>query len=239
MNNKTNKTFAVILAGGSGTRLQISQPKQFIELHKIPVIIWSARQFSRLNEVDILIVVVPESHIPHMQKLVIDYKLQKVKAIISGGTTRQGSSYNALCSHDFSNNDIILFHDAARPFVAAKLIKNTRAAALKDGASGVYVQAIDTIAEIEAQKVIAIPDREVLYYTQTPQAFRYSIIKNAHEQARLHNIDNATDDVSLVLSAGGQVTAVDGDYNNLKITTEFDFRMAEFQADNLKHIKNS
>lgn len=233
MKNSNINTYAIILAGGSGTRLESDRPKQFILLNEIPVIIRAARQFARIDEIIKLIMVVPKSYITYMQELVHDYNLQKVEAIIAGGLTRQGSSYNALCSQNFNDDDVILFHDAARPFVTTKIIKKTLNAAKKDGASGVYVKAIDTIAKIEQQRVAAIPNRETLFYAQTPQAFKYSIIKDAHEQARLQNIDNATDDISLVYNAGGQVTAIEGDYNNIKITNEFDLRLAESRSADL------
>ena len=123
----------------------------------------------------------------------------KVLKITAGGATRQESAWNALNCHDFHENDILLFHDAARPFVTAEIIANCITEARNTGACGVYIPATDTITEIIDTRVRAIPPREHLYQTQTPQAFRYGVIRRAHELARSSGSGTATDDVSLVM----------------------------------------
>ena len=154
--------------------------------------------------------------------------ISKIIKIVPGGITRQSSSYNAINSGIFSDEDILIFHDAARPFVLPVIINACIEAAVESDASGVYVKATDTIAEIDKGYVRRIPSREGLYYTQTPQAFKYKRIKEAHDMAVAKNIINATDDVSLIIDAGYKVKMVKGDYMNIKITSAFDLEIAKF-----------
>ena len=99
-----------------------------------------------------------------------------------------------------------------------------------DGACGVYMKAIDTIAEINDEFVFSIPLRDSLYYTQTPQSFKYRTISQSHKIARKKNVFNATDDIQIVLDAGFKVKAIEGDYRNIKITTPFDYELAQCTA---------
>ena len=223
---KNQNIYVVILAGGIGSRIKSELPKQFLKLNEQPVLIHTLKKFD-IPEITGKIIVMPDEYIPMANSILEEYKMKDILAIVPGGKTRQGSSYNALNSLEFNEDDILICHDAARPFVKQEYIKACITETIKTGASGLYVKAIDTIAEAENEYIKNIPSRDELYYTQTPQVFRYNILKEAHELALSKKITNATDDVSLVLDAGYKVKIVEGDYDNIKITTPFDLKIGE------------
>jgi 2-C-methyl-D-erythritol 4-phosphate cytidylyltransferase len=221
-----NKTYAVILAGGMGLRLGRNVPKQLLPLGERPVIAKTIDMFHSMNEIDDIIVVMPGDLTREIHEIIDKHGFVKVLKVVTGGSTRQGSVNNALNSHDYKDEDILIFHDAARPFVTKDIIASLIRAVNETGAAGTYVKAIDTITEITGDQVISIPDRKNLFYTQTPQGFRYRIIKKAHTEALASGITDATDDVTLALRSGFTVKAVTGEYSNFKITTENDYRLA-------------
>ncbi len=222
--------YALILAGGSGSRMGSSTPKQFLRISGIPVIVWSMETFQRMREIDGIVVAGPDEHLPEIKKFAEEYHITKLLAITAGGETRQMSSYQALRAHQFHDTDIVLIHDAARPFVTIEIIQRCISAAQKFGACGTYIPVKDTISEVENTTVVRALPREVLRSAQTPQAFHYSLIRQAHEHAIAKGIRNATDDVSLVLLLEKPVQAVEGDYRNMKITTPDDLLLAEYIA---------
>ncbi len=222
--------YALILAGGSGSRMRSSTPKQFLRISGIPVIAWSMATFQRMREIDGIVVAAPKEHVSEIKKFAKEYHITKLLAIAAGGETRQMSSYHALRAHQFHDTDIVLIHDAARPFITDEIIQRCVAAARKFGACGTYIPVKDTISEVENTTIVRTLPREVLRSAQTPQAFHYSLIRQAHEHAMLKGINNATDDVSLVLFLEKPVHAVEGDYHNIKITTPDDLLLAEHIA---------
>lgn len=219
------RTYAIILAGGRGLRLNNRVPKQFLSLGEKPVIAWSLDLCDSLIEVDAILTVIPDEFIPEAELIARTHNIHKIMKIIPGGSTRQESAYNAISSIHFSDNDILVFHDAARPFIRPDMMRTCIAEAKIHGGAAVYVPVQDTVAEIKDDFVISVPTRDSMYYAQTPQAFRFSIISRAHETALANGV-SATDDVSLVLSAGFKVKMIDGDFSNFKITTDFDYQAA-------------
>ncbi len=222
------RTYAIILAGGRGARLDARTPKQFLPLGGKPVIAWSLELCDALSEIDRILAVLPEEYIPEARNITAARGIQKPVQFVPGGATRQESAGNALAARSFTDDDILVFHDAARPFISPELVRHCAAEAARHGAAAIYVPATDTIAEVRDGFVISVPPRDAMFCAQTPQAFRYSIIKSAHTAPRDRA---ATDDVSLVLAAGFRVRMVQGDYSNFKITTGLDYetacRMAE------------
>ena len=218
-------TYAVILAGGRGLRLASKKPKQFLPLGNRPIIAWSLELCQALTEISSIIVVVPEDFNAELTSITSGRGISKFIKAIPGGATRQESAYNALSSMQYSDDDILLFHDAARPFVRPETILNCISASREHGAAAAYVPVHDTIAEIDHDFVTSVPLRDRMYYAQTPQGFRYSVIRSAHDRALAQGLAS-TDDVSLVLAAGGRVKMIDGDYSNFKITTDYDYQTA-------------
>ena len=225
-----SKKYAIILAGGKGLRLKRDQPKQFENLMNRPIIVWSLKKFNNLFEINSIIIVSPNEYRRDVEEIISKHGISKPTKIVSGGKTRQESSYNALRSMRFNYDDILIIHDAARPFLNEKLILECIKETNAHGASGVYIRAVDTIAEGNRGFIKSIPDRNKLYCTQTPQCFRYNIIKLAHENAILNDITNATDDAQLVIDAGYKIKIIEGYSGNIKITTPFDLEFAEFIA---------
>jgi 2-C-methyl-D-erythritol 4-phosphate cytidylyltransferase len=228
------RTYAIILAGGRGLRLDPRRPKQFLPLGGKPVIAWSLGLCETIAEIDHILTVIQEEFIPEAEKIAAAQGIHKILKFVPGGSTRQESAYNALTSVPFSSDDILLFHDAARPFISPETVRTCISETALHGAAAIYVPVNDTIAEISDGFVISIPPRERMFYAQTPQCFKYSIISKAHENSR-NGAPSATDDVSLVLAAGFSVKMIRGDYSNFKITTDFDYqaacRMAESMTD--------
>jgi len=225
--------YAVILAGGKGLRLGGDIPKQLLPLAGKPVIRWSAETFQSVDEIDYIIVVGEKNSLETIKSMLPEQDFPKIISFIEGGAERSDSSYNALLSREFSDDDIILFHDAARPFITADIIRAMITEIKVSGAAGIYIPAVDTVTIAENSKVITIPERRQVFYAQTPQGFRYNLIKSAHEKYKKGHLRiKATDDVSLVMAIGHDVKLVNGTAFNFKITTDFDYRIAEFIAGN-------
>jgi 2-C-methyl-D-erythritol 4-phosphate cytidylyltransferase len=219
---------AVILAGGKGLRLGNTTPKQMLILGNRPVISWSVDTFHKTDLIDQIIIVSEKNLINGMRRLFPAEVYPKISAFIEGGEERSDSSYNAIISSDFNDEDIFLFHDAARPFVSEEIIIETIKGVNISGACGTYVQSADTIALAGDSIVEQIPERRNVYSAQTPQGFRYDLIRKAHLYQREVKNTSITDDVSLVFNMGVKVSIIRGNYQNIKITTETDFRFAEF-----------
>ena len=231
---------AIIAAGGRGQRFGGAYLKQLLAVGGRPILERSVMAFASHPAVDALIVALP-------QTLVDDppaYLRQGDKPIriVAGGDRRQDSVANAFGA-TAEASDIIVIHDAARPFASADLIARTIAAAAESGAAVAAVQARDTVkrvlrqaqderqplslsASTDSRVVAETLPRETIYLAQTPQAFRRDVLKRALELGARHQF-NATDEAALVELAGLPVRLVDGDASNIKITTPEDLSMAE------------
>lgn len=222
--------FGVILAGGTGSRMGAELPKQFLPLEGRPVIAWAMEAFSSHRDITGVLVVSHPDYIDRIRGIAEEQGIGKIIDVLPGGETRQGSSYHAITGYSFKGDDIILIHDAARPFITADIITRSIDAARECGAAGVYVPAIDTVTVGVEGFAAKIPDRKTLYYTQTPQTFTFEVIRDAHEQAMKKNILSASDDVQMALDAGYRVKMVEGAYTNIKITTPYDYEAAQMIA---------
>ena len=150
------------------------------------------------------------------------YEINKVKWLIKGGSTRQESVYNAIMtiSEDANSDDVLIIHDSVRPLVSHKIISNNISSAKKFGATDTVIPSADTIIKsLDGLQIHEVPDRSELYIGQTPQSFKFELIKRAHEVAIERNKLNATDDCQLVLDIGEEVKLVMGDKLNFKITS--------------------
>lgn len=216
---------AVVVAAGSSNRMG-GVNKQFLPINGIPVIARTLLAFQNCNKVSKIIVVCKPEDANKIQNLSIEYHIEKLADITDGGTSRAQSVINGFSRVD-SNCSVVLIHDGARPLVSNEVIERVINAAAKYGAATCAVPLKDTVKVVnEDGIVIKTPNRSTMVAVQTPQGFRTDVYKNAVEQAA-GNIDNFSDDCSLVESAGQSVYTVEGDYNNIKITTAGDIMVAE------------
>lgn len=219
--------YGVILAGGKGLRLNSSVPKQLLIIEGRSVLQWSVDAFIKSPAVDGVLIVCEIGIMATVKSQFPGHSYPGIIAFVEGGKERSHSSFNALNAFPFRDDDIILFHDAARPFVTGRIIDDVVSEVKRTGAAGTYIPAVDTVAVISGGIVQDIPDRNGLFYAQTPQGFRFNIINKAHKQDRKASV---TDDVSMVMSLGHNVSMVAGEEFNFKITTDYDFSVAQFIA---------
>ncbi len=218
------KASAILLMAGSGSRFKKSYPKQFYKLLGTPVYIHTLKQFIKSAIFQEIILCCHSDYIDEVKKETEQY--QNVK-VVSGGKTRQQSSFNAInaCSDDC---EIVLIHDAVRPFVSTKIIRDNLTLAQKYKAVNTCIESTDTLVKTSDKiKIDSFPDRKSLMRGQTPQTFEYSLIKKAHLNAIKKNITNATDDCQLVFMLPHPVYICKGEEKNIKITTPFDINIAK------------
>lgn len=217
----------IILAGGKGSRMNAGINKAYLPLHNRPILTYTVEAFDKNEMVDEIILVVGENEESLFRsKVLVKSKGSKVKKIVTGGYERQDSVYNGLAAID-SSCDIVLIHDGARPFVSSSVIQRCIDGALKYGAVTTAVPIKETIKIVRKPNLIDYtPDRRNIWVTQTPQAFKRNIIIDAHTNAKNRDI-KGTDDAMLVENMGLEVRVIEGDYDNIKITTPEDLIIAE------------
>jgi len=214
---------AVILAGGIGNRMGIvDKPKQFIDVYGKPIIVHTLEVFDNHPEIDAIAVVCLSEWMDDLRILIRKYEINKVKWLVEGGETRQLSVYNAVktLSQECSEDDILVVHDSVRPLVTHKIISSNIAGARQFGAVDTVVPSADTIVRsVDGERIKEVPLRKELYLGQTPQSFRLSLLRRAHEKARAENNLDSTEDCQLVLELGEEVHIVQGEQLNFKITS--------------------
>lgn len=212
---------AVILAAGSGTRMKSDKSKLLLEINGKTVIERTVKAFSKISEIDEIIVVIRESDLNEFEKHLSKYDL----SYCFGGATRQESVMNAVETID--ECDLIIIHDGARPLVTEKEITDTISKAKETGAAAVGVTPKDTIKIVDENlQIVGTPDRSNLISIRTPQVFDFSQYLKAVDLAKKQGKD-FTDDCRLVENLGRKVNVVIGEYTNIKITTPEDIPMAE------------
>lgn len=221
----------VIPAAGKGARMESSINKQFECIKGIPVLARTIMVFAEIPEVDEIIVVCAESDFAKIQALLSDLGLRKGTKTVTGGSTRQESVFNGIKSCS-AKSDILIVHDGARPFVTREIILRAIRGAREFGACCAGVPVKDTIKTCdESGFILKTLKRETLMSVQTPQAFKYRIIKEAYEKA-YDDEYFGTDDISLVERLGIKCKIVAGSYDNIKITTKEDLILADLIAGN-------
>mgnify|MGYP001037945471 CR=1 FL=1 len=220
------KTGAVIVAAGQGSLMRTAVSKQYLLLAGKPILVHTLLKFQAHPNIDMITVVVPAGDEQHVRELADHYGCGKVRHIVSGGSERQHSVARGL--ETLRNKaELVLVHDAVRPFVTGEMITAAREAAAADGAAVLAVPVKDTIKIARADGTVeSTPERRSLWAVQTPQAFRLSLLLNAYEQAERDGFIG-TDDAMLVERLGHPVKIVHGDYANIKITTPEDLDWAE------------
>ena len=232
----------IVPAAGLGTRM-VSAPrakakptatKQFTELGGVPILIHTLRKFAVSPEISEICIALRANEIEGFRgRLEKDAKdiLQKKIHLVEGGEHRQQSVANALDAVSASDDDIVLVHDAVRPFVTEEIIHDVIRAAQKYGAAIAGVPAVDTVKQVERTAdgalITATIPRERVVMAQTPQGFRYDVIKKAFDEAAADGF-LGTDEASLVERSGHAVAVVMGSARNIKITAPADMELAEF-----------
>ena len=219
-------TNVLIFAGGSGTRMNSKgRPKQFLQFYGKELIIHTLENFQNHPNIDGIAVVCIENWIPYLEKILEKYQITKVKKIVPGGKTGQESIYNGLKAIEtFAEKDsIVLIHDGVRPFINEDVITNCIETTKKYGNAITVVPAIETIVTLENGKIQTITDRSKCFHARAPQCFILKDILNAHEKAIKDKNLNMIDSASLMKFYGYDLYTVQGNIDNIKITTPADF----------------
>lgn len=211
------KISAIITAGGTSSRFGNTN-KLLETVNNKEIIKYTVDAFLSAD-IDQIVICANKTIIETLQKIFFNNRQIK---IIEGGSTRQESVYKGLNAVEC---DYILIHDGARPMITKEVIQNTIQTVIDKKAVSVMTKTVDTIKEVDSSgKIIKTVDRTKLYNTQTPQAFKYNIIKSAHEKFKGQNF---TDDAGLAEAFGYEVYIVQGDYRNIKVTTRSDLALAK------------
>ncbi len=221
------KTGVIIVAAGKGRRMNSAVAKQYIELKGREILGYTIETFDKSEYIDDIVLVTGESDIESVENNIVKkYGFGKVRAVVAGGSERQYSVNNGLNAIS-ADCDVVLIHDGVRPFVEDKYIKRLIDTACEYGACVLGVPVKDTIKVCDSENtIVSTPERSTLWAAQTPQCFRYDVIKKAYESAMQDDI-LGTDDCMLAERTGVRVKMVEGDYNNIKITTPEDLYMGE------------
>ena len=219
-----SRVVCVMLAGGKGKRMGTKVSKQYLLLDEKPVLFYSLKAFEEF--VDEIIVVAAKGEEEYCKENIVDkYGIEKVSAVVTGGAERYLSVYEGLKAIKKADNETyVLIHDGARPFISGKVIKAAIEKVKETGACIVAVPSKDTVKIGNIDNMVeSTPDRRNVWLVQTPQAFEYENIFEAYKKAIASGRDDITDD-SMVMESFGEkkIYFVEGDYDNIKLTTPED-----------------
>lgn len=220
-----HKIAVIIAAAGKGTRLGAPVPKQYLKIGGEPVILKTLKAFESMEAVDHIYIVTNEQYVDHCAQIVKDNGVDKVDSIVIGGSERQDSVYNAIQEINRKRPGVayVMIHDAARPFVSEDVITGVIKAMIAKDAAVACVAMKDSIRRADDEGSQSV-DRKDYFAVQTPQGFKKSVLIEAYDKA-LREGYYGTDDASLVERAGYKIELVEGDYQNIKITTKEDLPM--------------
>ncbi len=219
---------AIIFAGGTGRRMNTrAKPKQFLEMHGKPVLIYTLQHFEEHSDIDSIVLVCLESWIDYAKKIIREFHLKKVIDIVPGGNTGQMSIYNGVaCAfrNSTNENDIVLIHDGVRPLIDGDTITDCIESVRKYGSAITTTPAIETIfVDGEGDKVGKIFNRSQCAMARAPQCFYLSELYEAHLKAQKEKKFDFIDSAMLMQYYGAELHTVVGPVENIKITTPTDF----------------
>lgn len=222
------KTDALIAAAGKGQRMGGGVKKQFIPLMGIPLLLYTLRAFEEFEGVEHIYLILDEGDFEYCKGEIIQkYGIKKVVKLVPGGQLRQDSVWNGLEAME-GHCDIVIVHDGVRPFVSSGILKRLMAAMRDYQAVVTAIPTHDTIKRVDAAgNVVDTLQRDALFHIQTPQGFRYDVIKEAYERASREGAEG-TDDAYFVERMGIRVKVIEGSPLNLKITTPDDIALANW-----------
>ena len=214
--------YAIIVAGGSGSRMNSELPKQFIPVGGTPILIHTLKRFTDYSSGIKIILVLPENEIANWEVIASKYFFKNSPEIVSGGSSRYQSVKNGL-QRIKEKEALVAIHDGVRPFVSEKIIHESFIKAEMYGNAITAVPLKDSIRIVEGEKS-RCADRSSFRLIQTPQTFKYSVIMKAYQTPELPSF---TDDASVAENAGEKIKLIEGSYSNIKITTPEDLVVAE------------
>lgn len=218
---------ALIVAGGSGQRMNTAQRKQYLTIGEKPVIAHTLLVFEKCRKIDGIVLVLPKEDIAMVSRDILPVlPMDKKVRLVAGGRQRQESVFNGLKQLD-ADCRIVVIHDGVRPFVTSEQITASIFEAGRTGACIVGIPAFDTLKKVtRSGNIEGTLDRQTIWLAQTPQTFKYDLIKEAHHRARKENVIE-TDDAALVERMGVRVKIIPGSRRNIKITTPEDLELSK------------
>ncbi len=218
----------VIFAGGIGQRMKTTKrPKQFLEMHGKPIIIYTLEIFEQHPEIDAIVVACVQDWIPYLEELLARFHITKVKKVVPGGDTGQMSIYNGLAAAKEVAGDeksIVLIHDGVRPLINADVITNNIQSVKEHGSAITSAVVKETIMVVKDDNSIDyVPDRSHSRVAKAPQSFWLEDILSVHQRAQQEGIFDFIDSCTMMKHYGHNLYLIDGPYENIKITTPDDF----------------
>jgi len=220
------KVIAIIVAAGKGIRMNTAVRKQYQRVAGFPIVVHTLKTFDSCQMIDEMLLVIPKEDLEFCHdQIVSPANLKKKIYLVAGGPKRQDSVYNGLKAID-ADYCIVVIHDGVRPFITNDQLEACINGAKKHGACILGIPAYDTLKRVNSKgTIVSTLERDAIWLAQTPQAFRYDLIKKAHEVARQQNF-TGTDDASLIEQLGLEVKILIGSRNNIKITNPEDLKLA-------------
>jgi len=215
---------AIIPAAGTGVRMRGDTPKQFLSLEGVPIFVHTLRKFVASEAIDEIYLGLRSEEMERVQTEIDREHFAKSVHLVAGGPSRQETVARALDEVPRAA-DIIVVHDAVRPFIELDMIRRVVDEARKKGAAILGIPSVDTVKQVERQTILGTIPRERIVLAQTPQAFRSEMIREAFARARADGF-NGTDEASLVERLGHTVTVLMGSDRNIKITKPSDLPLA-------------
>ncbi len=219
------KKYLIVVAGGKGTRMGGEMPKQFQLLDGKPIIMITLERLHAIDPTMQLILVLPAEHIELWKELCKEYSFAVPLLLTNGGSTRFHSVQNGLAQVDDLEEALVGVHDGVRPFVSARVLDDCFREAWTHGAAIPMISVQDSLRHIVGVNgVTEVVPRDRYRLVQTPQIFKLSLLRRAYEQ---RFVESFTDDASVVEALGEQVVGVEGNSENIKLTTPFDLMVAK------------
>ena len=225
--------YAGILAGGIGSRMgNVPLPKQFLDLDGKPILVHTVEKFLLTSEFDKIFIATPQKWISHTKDTLRKHHITDDRIeFVQGGSDRNETIMNIISAAEkengISDDDVIITHDAVRPFLTRRIIKENIESVLKYGAVDTVITATDTIiTSADGDSIQSIPVRSEMYQGQTPQSFNVNLLRNSYNDLSDEDKQIMTDACKILVVAGKQVKLVMGELYNIKITTPYDLKVA-------------
>ncbi len=218
----------VIFAGGVGSRMRSKEkPKQFLELHGKPIIIYTLEHFEKNGDIDAVVVACVEEWIDYLKELLYKFRIEKVKKIVPGGKSGQLSIYNGLVAAEeiaAGRDAIVLIHDGVRPLITPELLSENIKCVKEHGSAITAGTVKETIVVVDSNGCVEqVPPRAKSRVAKAPQSFWLNDILSVHKRALADGLTDSIDSCTLMKNYGYTLHMVDGPYENIKITTPDDY----------------